>query len=56
MSDLQKARDLILRSVDHLKWARSNDHGWKLEREETTRVLAFYEEVTEFLKTTSPKP
>jgi hypothetical protein len=56
MSDLQKARDLILRSVDHLKWARSNDKGWKLEREETTRVLAFYEEVTEFLKSTSPKP
>lgn len=56
MSDLEKARELILRAVDHLKWARSNDQGWQKEREETIKVLAYYEEVTEFLKTTSPKP
>ena len=37
MSDLQKARELLHRAIDHIKWARGLDHGWIKEKEERER-------------------
>ena len=57
MSELDKARDIIQRGYEHLKWARDNRaKPWQKEREESIRVSDFYEEVREFLKNTTPKP
>lgn len=57
MSDLEKARELLLRAVDHLDWARDKrSRPWGKQRDEDMRVVAFYEAVTEFLKATSPVP
>ena len=56
MSDLEKARDLLQRAVDHIKWARDHDHGWLKESEERKRVIQFYGEADQFLKNTSPAP
>ena len=56
MSDLEKARDLLQRAVDHIKWARGLDHGWLKESEERKRVTKFYGEADQFLRNTSPAP
>lgn len=56
MNDLGKARDLLQRSISHLKWARDNRaKAWQKEREESLRVSDFYEDAEAFLQATSPK-
>ena len=56
MSELERARELLQRAVDHIKWARGLDKGWLKEKEERERVNTFYGEADQFLKNTSPAP
>ena len=54
--DLKVARELLQRSLDHLRWARGLDQGYLKEKEERERVTKFYGEADQFLKNTSPAP
>lgn len=57
MNDFQKARDLLVRAIEHLDWARdTRAKAWQKERAEQLRVIDFYEDAIEFLKSTSPSP